>query len=96
MRPDVQRDPDVLDRAAARLLEAAADLRAAASDPVPDAPGADARRIADELDSLAATAARAGATTRAADESAAARLRRGAETHDPAPGRAESCISIRP
>ncbi|MEV1291219.1 hypothetical protein [Pseudonocardia sp. NPDC049635] len=75
MRPDLQRDPDALDRAAARLDDVVVDLRAAgAAGPTGDH-GVDALRIADELESLAGTARCCAATARAADEMSAAAFR---------------------
>ncbi|MBP2365833.1 hypothetical protein [Pseudonocardia parietis] len=77
MRPDLHWDPDVLDRAAARLRELAATLRddaRAATDgdhagaATIDEHGAAARRIADELDSLAGSAARSAAAARDVDD----------------------------
>jgi uncharacterized protein YukE len=96
MRPDVQRDPDALDRAAARLRETAADLRSAVAGRSLGDHGSDARRIADELDGLATTATHAATTTRHADTAAAARLRAGVGVHGAAPGRAGPCVPIRP
>ncbi|MBN9737478.1 MULTISPECIES: hypothetical protein [unclassified Pseudonocardia] len=97
MRPDVQRDPDALDRAAARLRETAADLRSVvAGRSLGDHHRIGAHRIVDELDSLATTATHAATTTRHADNAAAARLRAGVEVHGAAPGRAGSCVRIRP
>ena len=67
MRPDVRRDPDALDDAATRLRGLAADLREVPAT-VAGEHGASARRIADELDSLAESALRAAGAVRATDE----------------------------
>lgn len=75
MRPDVRRDPDVLDRAAARLRDAARCLHAGAGPAAGGEPVALARRIAEELDGLAEAAAAAATAVRAADRRAATDIR---------------------
>ncbi|ANY07446.1 hypothetical protein [Pseudonocardia sp. HH130630-07] len=93
MGADVQRDPDRLERAAARLRHAAADLRTDAGAATAGS-GTAARLIADELDSLAATAAHTATTTRDTDTATAVRLRDGIERHRDAPGGAGPCTPI--
>lgn len=70
MRADLSRDPDELDRIAHLLSDLAGDLTAAGA----AGPGAP-RRIADELDAVAAALAGAAASGRAADAEAAVGLR---------------------
>ncbi|MEQ3550600.1 hypothetical protein WIS52_08980 [Pseudonocardia nematodicida] len=71
MRPDVRRDPDELDRAAARLRALAADLHEAAVPSSTGHHGTLAGRIVHELAALADTATRSAAVARRADRSAA-------------------------
>ncbi|WP_344028953.1 hypothetical protein [Pseudonocardia kongjuensis] len=75
MRPDLRRDPDALDRMATRLDDAVVDLRAAVAAGPTGEHGRDALRIADELESLAATARYCAGAARAADEMTAAAFR---------------------
>ena len=75
MRPDLRYDPVALDRAAGRLRDLAAGLREDADPVAGGEHAAVARRIADELDSLADAASRAADRVRDADDTAAARLR---------------------
>lgn len=75
MRPDLRCAPDALDRAAGRLRDLAAGLRDDAGPVAAGEHAVVARRIADELESLADAALRAAARVRDADDLAAARLR---------------------
>ncbi|OSY41040.1 MULTISPECIES: hypothetical protein [Pseudonocardia] len=75
MRPELRRDPDALDRVAARLDDLVADLRAAVGAGPAGEHGIDALRIADELESLAGTARYCAGTARAADAASAAAFR---------------------
>lgn len=88
MRPDLRWDPDVLERAAARLRELAGSLRDELQDDErattgrdhdgaapPGEHGAAARRIADELDSLADGATRSAAGARDMDDATATAFR---------------------
>ncbi|MBC3189762.1 hypothetical protein H7X46_01615 [Pseudonocardia sp. C8] len=74
MRPDLRLDPEVLERAAARLRGLASDLGDTCAPVLTGECGTTAGRIADELESLAGTAVRSAAAAREADRVAAGRF----------------------
>ncbi|MBO4239299.1 MULTISPECIES: hypothetical protein [Pseudonocardia] len=89
MRPELLRDPAALDRAARGLDDLADGLPGTVDGPAGDR-AVRLRRVADELNSLAAAARRAAATARTADDDTVAVLR-AADRHVPAPPGAGTC-----